>query len=83
MFEFIKSVFSKEDPAAEKRDPGCEHNGAQDLGEGLRFCGVCKTIQRMEKRKFIEPGQTAWFYRTLPKEEALAVLDDLKTRQRS
>jgi len=63
--------------------PECLHANMQEVGEGVRFCRSCKTIERLEKNKFPEAGEPAWKWRKLSKDEALRVQDDLKTRMNS
>ena len=80
MFSLFKATPA---PKAAPQTQTCRHIAWTDLGEGVRFCPRCKTVQRLERRRIPEAGKDPWGYVTLSREKAIEVVKDLEERKRS
>ena len=59
---------------------GCPHLEWIPHVEGLRQCKNCNAVARFERVKFLEAGDDPFNWRVLPKEEAIAILNDIQER---
>ena len=64
-----------------RKDPkSCLHANLHSFSEGVRFCADCGLVERFEKQRVPEPGQEPWYWRELSRDEAIAVIEDIRER---
>jgi len=58
----------------------CRHITWTELPNAHRFCANCKTVQRFEKKKFMEKGDEPFEWLPMKKEDALEYLKGLEAK---